>query len=81
MPPHRSNEDAIAAIQALQALTPPPRALSPQEFVDIYIDRVKKLTIAQSAPDAADGWYDECAVYNWAAPSRSEWRDVHCYRK
>ena len=50
--------------------------------VDIYIDCVKKLTINQSAPDAADGWYHKYGVYNLGGPyAQSEWRDVRFYRK
>jgi hypothetical protein len=50
--------------------------------VDIYIDCVKKLTISQSAPDAADGWYHKYGVYNLGGPyAQSEWRGVRFYRK
>jgi hypothetical protein len=50
--------------------------------VDIYIDCVKKLTINQSAPDAADGWYHKYGVYNLGgAVAQSEWRNVRFYRR
>ena len=50
--------------------------------VDIYLDCVKKLTIPDSAPDAADGWYHKYGVYNLGGSyAQSEWRDVRFYRK
>jgi hypothetical protein len=50
--------------------------------VDIYIDCVKKLTMSQSPPDAADGWYHKYGVYNLGGlTAQSEWRDVRFYRK
>jgi len=50
--------------------------------VDIYLDCVKKLTIDQSAPDSADGWYNKYGVYNLGgATAQSEWRNVRFYRQ
>ena len=50
--------------------------------VDIYLDCVKKFTMSQSAPDAADGWYNKYGVYNLGgATAQSEWRNVRFYRK
>jgi hypothetical protein len=50
--------------------------------VDIYLDCVKKLTINQSPPDAADGWYNKYGVYNLGgAVAQSEWRNVRFYRR
>jgi hypothetical protein len=50
--------------------------------VDIYIDCAKKLTINQSAPDAADGWYNKYGVYNLGgATAQSEWRNVRFYHR
>jgi hypothetical protein len=50
--------------------------------VDIYLDCVKKLTIPQAAPSAADGWYNKYGVYNLGGQlAQSEWKNVKYYRK
>jgi hypothetical protein len=50
--------------------------------VDIYLDCVKKLTIPQSQPDAADGWYHKYGVYNLGGSfAQSEWRNVRFYHR
>jgi hypothetical protein len=50
--------------------------------VDLYLDCVKKLTINQSPPDAADGWYHKYGVYNLGgSTAQSEWRNVRFYRR
>jgi hypothetical protein len=50
--------------------------------VDIYLDCVKKLTIPQAAPSAADGWYNKYGVYNLGGQlAQSEWKNVRYYRK
>jgi hypothetical protein len=49
--------------------------------VDIYLDCVKKLTIDQSPPTGAAGWYDKYGVYNLGGPyAQSEWKNIHYYR-
>jgi hypothetical protein len=50
--------------------------------VDIYLDCVKKFTMNQSPPDAADGWYHKYGVYNLGGSvAQSEWRNVRFYHR
>jgi hypothetical protein len=49
--------------------------------VDIYLDCVKKLTMNQSPPSGAAGWYDKYGVYNLGGQvAQSEWRNVKYWR-